>query len=64
MIWVEEQPWFHNRISSSILRRSRSVLLSTGGIVAEAEIQFPLGDSVWIEVCCQGRDVSNIGVIH
>ena len=40
------------------------MLLSTGGIVAEAEIQFPLGDSVWIEVCCQGRDVPDIGVIH
>ena len=40
------------------------MLLSTGGMVTKAEIQFPLRDPVWVKVCCQGRDVSHVGVVH
>ena len=40
------------------------MLLSIGGIVTKAEIQFPLGDPVWVKVRCQGRDVPHVGVVH
>ena len=40
------------------------MLLSAGGIVAEAKVELALRDPVRVEVGGQGRDVAHVGVVH
>ena len=40
------------------------MLLSTGRVVTEAEVQLPLRDPVRVEVGGQGGDVAHVGVVH
>ena len=62
MIRIQEQSRLHNGFVAILLRRG--VLLTTGGVVTKPQVQLPLRDPVRVEVGGQGRDVSNIGVVH